>query len=676
MNIWRQHGCRWFLILLVAGIVRQSTPRARAQEAGWLHLNGLPEPSVGLEVDDSWENNRIAGANSTYDHLFITPLVGLKTSGSIYHPDLLTFDLDGAMGWGWDSATSSGSGSSQTLNGNQNVNRYLAQINLLEAKPYNAGFFAAQDHTYQDYGSFDTFTVDSTRYGGRINEVTKTLNLNADVGYRNEKDTGFTGDTEISETYLNFVGIQKRQFGQTTLTYHINQYDTTLNSSNSPSSSVNSLNQSVGVSDSETFGQRKQITAAAGASYSQAEYTGQRLDTVNANGNVTINHSPKLDSYLMFNFDNYRLNPATANSLQGSYTVRHQLYESLSSTPDVHGSYQENTSPTGDSSTSRYGVGLSENYTKRVGSWAHLTVGVAGDVDHEDDQSSGSVATTIDESHQLALNQSPVYLNNPNVIASSIQVMAGNNILLVEGADYQVVLSGALTRIQLTVPASSTVLSLLGGNINNSLPVLVNYQSDSLNNAAYELYTASAQFRLDMFGKYGLYARWNWAGNNAPAGTAVQSLTDLVLGADYNRKWFRAGVEYENYDCNFSQYQAGRCFQNFNFHLNEKSSLSLNFNESLYRYSDGGTQEQFLFFSRYSIQLFTSLAWYVEAGASSQNVLGSETLQGVARTGVSWSRGKLSLRTGYEYNDQTTSSGTWSQELVKSRFYLNMKRTF
>ena len=700
MKICRLHRRRLLAGLLAVGVLQRLAPWARAEEPVWFKLNNplfnqsqlispwnpqagstwllldcLPVTSVGVEVDGSHENNRVGGTTSTYDQLFVTPLVGLGTSGSIYHPNLLAFDVNGELGWGWTRTSSSSPGFSQSQKSSEFTDRYLAQINLLQAKPYNASFFAAQDHTYQNYGSFDTFTVDSTRYGGRINEETDTLSLNADFGYRNENDSGFSGDTEIAETYLNFLGIQKRASGQTSLTYRIDQYDNTLDSSNR----VSSLTQSVGVSDSEAFGQHKQITAATGVTYSQSQYSGQQLDAVNATENVSFHHTPKLDSYLMFNFATYQLHPSTANNLQGSYTVRHQLYDSLTSSPDVHGSCSDNSNPTSTSSTDRYGVGLYEGYNKRLTSQAHLTAGLGFVIDHEDDYSSGDVATTIDEPHVLYLptspNFRPVNLNQPKVIASSILVMAGG-VPLVDGTDYQVITSGELTQIQLIVPPSAQVLSLLGGNPNASLPVLVTYQSDSLNNASYELYTASAQFRVDLFQRYGVYGRWNWSGNNAPAGTVVQSLTDVVLGADYNWKWFRAGVEAEDYNCTYTHYEAARAYQNCTFRLDDKSTLALNFNQSFYSYSTGGTQSQFLFLGRYNLQVFASLAWYVEGGGSAQEILGTEAFQGAARTGVNWSRGKLSVRAGYEYNNQYTSTGSWSQDLVKNRVFLYMKRVF
>ena len=96
---------RWLAGLSVIGIASGFAPALRAQETQWIRLNGLPQVSVGLDAEGSTEKTTIRGNSSTYDHTFITPLVGLHSTGSIYHPNLLTFDLSGELGWSWDSAT-------------------------------------------------------------------------------------------------------------------------------------------------------------------------------------------------------------------------------------------------------------------------------------------------------------------------------------------------------------------------------------------------------------------------------------------------------------------------------------------------------------------------------------------------------------------------------------------
>ena len=668
---WHQ---RWRYVagLLAVGVAQRLAPWARAEDPAWFKLDGMPEPSVGLEVDGSEETTRISGVNSVYDTLFITPTVGLKGSGSVYHPNLLAFDFDGQLGWGLNQMSTTSSGYKQSINEYDVLDRYLVEVNLLQEKPLNASFFASQDHTYRDYGSFDTFTVDRTEYGGRINWNSGNFSVNTDFGYRDESDTGLVDSSEVQETYFNFLGINKRKSGQTTVTARWDLFDNILNVG-----SVTSQSESVGIADSETFGSREQITAATGVSYGHAEYAGQLTDTLNATENVNANLAPNLDSFLIFDFQQDQLHPSSESYVQSSCGLRHQLYESLTSTFDVHGSYQDNSAGGSSGTSDLYGVGLSENYVKRLQSWGHLSIGGSIVGDQQDDSSTGGTVSSIDEAHQLYLPTSaqyrPVYLNHPKVIAGTIQVTA-NNQLLVEGTDYDVVTSGDLTEIRLIVPASSHLQTLLGTSDN--LSVSVSYESNSGINASYESLTSSFEIRLDLFGQFGIYGRVNWQDNNAPSTVLTQTLTDLVGGVDYKWRWLRTGAEYEDYDSNFSKYDALRFFQSMDFSLERRSTLGINLNETYYHYPASGDQTVYQFVTRYSVQLWSGLSCYVQGGAALENVYGTKQVNGSAQTGFNWMYGKLSVRAGYEFNTQSTTTGEFSEDWEKNRIFAYLKRTF
>ena len=672
MNWGNFHHYRWLVGLSAVSFASGLVPAIRAEEPEWLKLNGLPEVSVGVEAESSTEQTKLSGGTSTYDFTSVTPLVGLHTTGSIYHPNLLTFDLSGDLGWGWDTSASSGSGAGQTRNDSAELLRYLAEFNFLPEKPYNASVFAAQDHSYTDYGSFNTYTVDATRYGGRMNWVTDGFTLNGDLGYRNETASGLTDSSQISETYFNFLGINQRKSGETTLTLHANDLENTSNGNG-----VDTKNWSAGISDSETFGSRKQFGASTGLNYSQSEYSGQQLDTLNASENLTINHRRNLDSYLTVNFNQSELHPLTSSQVQGTAGVRHQLYESLTSTLEAHGSHQEQSADASHSTFDQYGLSLSENYTKRLQSWGRLALGVGTGMNHQDQNASGGPLLTASESHQLYLSTSPnyrpVYLNQPQVIAATIVVSAGSDTLIYP-TDYTIVTSGELTEVKLVVPASSHLQTLLLSSDN--LAVTVTYQSEPLGNSSYDTFTANTQIRLDLFDRVGVYGRLNWLDNNAPPVVLAQTLTDLVGGVDYHYRWFRTGAEYENYDSNFTRYQSLRFFQNFDFTLSSASTLGVDFNESFYRYAGNGDQSQYQLMCRYNTRLPLAITWYLEGGGMMQNANGTEQTQGMARTGLGWNRGKLSLRLGYEFNTQTTATGGFSEELIKNRVFAFLRRTF
>lgn len=676
MNLVWYYRFRWLAGLLVLGVMQRFAPWARAQDPMWFRLDGLPEPRVGLELDASQETTTLNGTKSVYDSLFITPTVGLKGSGSVYHPNLLAFDFDGELGWGIDQMTTTSPGYRQSINESDVLERYLFEVNLLSEKPYNASFFASQDHTYRDYGSFDTFTVDSSRYGGRMNWNTDHFSINTDFGYSDESDTGLIDSSELRESYFNFVGTNKREFGQTTVTGQWNLYDNILDVG-----SITSQNESIGISDSETFGHRKQITAATGVSFSHADYAGEHTDEINATENITVNLTPNLDSFLLFNYQQNYLHPDSDSYAQGSGGLRHQLYESLTSTADVHGSRDENLAGGNSSTGDIYGVGLGENYVKRLQTWGHLTISGGIVADHLDDNSASGndVFSAIAEVHQAYLPTSPqfrpVFLNRPNVVAGSIQVTSGGQ-MLVEGTDYQVLSSGQSTEIRLLeAPLPCMHLQSLLKTSDN-LSITVNYQSDSAGNASYEALTSNFQIRLDLFGRLGLYGRFNWLENDAPPNVLTQTLTDLVGGVDYNWRWFRTGAEYEDYDSNYTQYQAWRFFQNLNFSLDQRSTLAFNLNETFYHYPQNGDQTTLQFATRYSVQLWSSLSCYVQGGASYEDVFNAHEVDGAAQAGFSWTRGKLSVRAGYEYNTESTKAGNYTEDRDKDRIFAYLKRTF
>ncbi len=637
------------------------------EEPQWLRLRGLPQASVGAEVEGLKEDIDLRGSSSTHEYLSLTPLLGLRTQGSIYHPNLLSFDLSGEGGVGWVTDTVKAPGYNLTRHETSDLLRYLATVNFLQNKPYNASFFASQDHDYQNYDFFNTATVDSTRYGGRASWTTSTLNLTADTGYREEKADGTTGISEFSDTYLNLRGTHQRDHGNTTVSLNYDDYNNRVNFGEM----VNSTSYSAAISDSETFGSRDQITETFGFGFNQYEYFSQSSDTFNASENITINHLPTLDSFYYFNYDRSEQEPSTSQYFQGTAGLRHRLYASLTSTLDAHGTWNEGTSPGSDTSNDRYGLGLREDYVKRIGSWGRLTLGGGIIADHEDHfTSGGNTILTINEPHILHRGI-PENLNRPNVIASSIQVLGPGGVPATRGIDYEVIQSGQLTQILLLLGSSGSVL-------HDGDSVLVTYLSDSLYTASYEALNGSAQIRLDIVNIFGVYGRLNWLDNNAPeyAKSYVETLLDLVGGVDANWRWLRAGAEYEDFDSSFTKYKAWRFFETFTFQPVEGTHLGLDFNQILYKYADGRDQTQYQFIGHVDTQLTTWLTWNVEGGLYYQDYFDTKQTLGAARTGLDFLWGKLRVKAGYQYNYQQTQQTTVSEDRFRNFFFVHLRRTF
>ena len=647
------------------------TPAALAQDIQWLRVDDWPEVSMGVDVEGSSEETRLNSGKSTYDYLSVAPVAGLHSTGSIYHPNLLTFDLSGDLGWNWDTQTTAGGVTSQTRDESAQLLRYMAQFGILANRNYNGTAYAAQDHTYRDYGSFNTYTVDANRYGGGLHWRERSFGLSANFGYRDETATGLTDSSAITETFLNLLGTQQRKSGQSTFAFHANDMENSVNSG----VAAGTKSWSAAVSDTEMLGARKNVSWGNSLTYGQADFSGQQLLTLDANENLAANHTDRLGSYLNFDYDRSELRTqSTSDRVQGSAGVHHQLYESLASNLEAHGSHQNDQTTVGTSTLDQYGINLSENYSKRLQSWGHLSLGLGTFGTHQEQDASGGVVLTPSEAHTLYGPSSPnypnpVYLNRPQVMLSTIHVIKADGSSTPLDPVYYDLTPGVLTQIKLNSLGESFLHT-------NTLSVTVSYQSESLANSAYDTFGANVSMRLELGEDIGIYSRLNWQDNDASAAMLAQTLTDVIAGMDYQRRWLRLGAEVEDYDSSFTRYQAMRLFQNFNFYFGDASTLGFDCNESFYTYPSGYNQSQYQFMARYATRLPLAISWYLDAGALAQEISGTEQLQGLGRTGIVWRRGKLSLRTGYEFNGQTTSSGNITEERVKHLFFVHLRRSF
>lgn len=145
---------------------------------------------------------------------------------------------------------------------------------------------------------------------------------------------------------------------------------------------------------------------------------------------------------------------------------------------------------------------------------------------------------------------------------------------------------------------------------------------------------------------------------------------------DYKRRWLLASAEYQNYDSTFSQYQAWRFLQSFNYQPSSASRVGVDLNQTFYRYQGNLDQDQYQFLARYNIQFEFPLAWYLEGGYVLNDMTGTEQWSRFARTGISWSRGKLSVRASYEYNYQATTTSYSTETRDRNFFSATLKRTF
>lgn len=637
----------------------------------------------GVQDRTTYKNN---GTSVTHDHYFVGPSLGLNAFGSIYHPNLLTYHInsEGAYGWGEDSFSGT---SSSSRNEWEYLGRFDASMDLLDSKPYHATGFAGYDHSYRNNDFFSEVTVDSWRYGARSVWQTGPWAFNADYTHHDENTVNpyritqtttntsngvtTTNTTTVNQTMdshddaVNFNTRHDRDRGTTTLNYTWDQYSRV-----DAGQAGNGTDNSVSLADNERFGPGDKAKWYSTATYlRRTANTEPSSDEVTAGSTLNVEHTPNLSSFYNLEYDYFDQADFNSASYFGQGSISHQLYESLLSSLIARGSYFENTAGNASGSTTRYGGGISEDYTKRLSDTARLRIGTATFIDHTESDS-GNVATVKNEPHTFTENNpapNSFTLNRANVVASTIVITddRGTQPPYQPGFDYTVTQNGSRTIIERP----------FGSSIPPTAPVLCSYQAEPSPSGSYETLSESFQVRLELWNNFvGFYGRINASLNNAPEDMRVQNIVSYTAGSDLTYRWFRAGTEYVIYNSTDSDYQSARAYQSAAFHPDASSSLNFDLSEAWINYSSAGREEQdIIFMSRYHRSLSQHFSMDSSAGVAWRNGQGVDQTLATFRTAIKYVIGKTTIDAGYDFQYNLFLD---DQEQQTHRFFFGYKRYF
>jgi hypothetical protein len=678
------------LLLVGWGFSARGQPlryRLPPEDPFWLKMK-ITSASVGIYSEGVFEQSRFAGSSSVdYSRTFIGPSIGLGLSGSIYHPNFARyiFDGEGAFGWGWERVSSTTTSSRSMFD---QIGTFQGTLYLLSTKPYSSSLSAAYDHTFRDYDFFNRTVVDSWRYGAQtgyregpvpftitythldereenvVGIITAT-NITAS-GKTNVVSHAIFGTSSLRENTVTLEAHNDREHGTTRFIYTMSDFQ---RSDVGPESS--GRDHTIGLADQEIFGTEKQVIWNNDLGYSMRRFTDAPSDDLNANSRLSIDHTPTITSFYDANYYHNGYGPGTSDSYNGSGGIRHQLYESLTSTLRGYGQYYNFSSEGGSSVTKRLGVSLSEAYVKRLSTDAYLTLGGTIDYSHTDVEQSGSIITVIEERHTFStgVGGGPIgtfFLNLPNVFPATIVITdEGRTLTYLAGLDYIISQNGLLTM----------VTRLGGSRIPAGGTVLVSYDAAPTPSGSYDTLNGLLQVRIDFWnGLLGVYARANSIQNQGTPGLVVQDLNAMALGMDTTWRFLRAGAEFEIYDSSFSSYRSARFYQSLSFRPSDASTLNFDFTESWSRYLDADREEQlYAFITRYHRRLTYHLGADLEAGVSQRVGPGVDQTLAAFRPGLEFAMGKLSAKIGYDFEYQRFLD---TEERFKHMFFVRVKRIF
>jgi hypothetical protein len=636
------------------------------EEPEWLKMR-VSEKSVGVFAEGRFEETtyRDSGNSITHERLFVGPSLGLELDGSVYHPNLLQYNIisEGATGWAQDEIRSSAETSRRDEL--EYLGRFSASANILANKPLNGLLFADYDHTYRDYDFFSRVIVDSWRYGGQANFTRRPFSFNAHYTHLEEESSGLDINTRSQDDITGLVARHERDRGVTVLNYTFNRHTREDFSRTGEGDDHNIV-----LSDSETFGSRDQFRLSSSVSYFLRDSLSESSDELIGNANLTADHTDTLSSYYDVNYDRFEIEDFTSENSTGRAELRHQLYESLTSSLIAQASDFEVSDEFGDGFTRRFGLGFSEAYTKRIGAShnVRLNNSLLAEQVEQDFATGGGFITVQNERH--AFGEGPggpdsFVLKLPNVLVGTIEVTDVNDTQppFVLGFDYEVLQNGE--QILIRRPPGSRIPNV----------VLVDYQAQKPVDGSYQALNESFQIRFDFWRNlWGIYTRVNLFLNNAPREMTVQDLRSYTFGTDATWRWFRVGAEYEIYDSDQSEYTATRLFQSFNFRPNEVSTLGIEFSESWIDYIDANrSEENYRFISRYHRGLSRRLRANIEGGVAIRQGEGVDQTLATARPGIEYVIGKTSIRAEYDFEYQLFLD---NEERYKHIFFVRARRVF
>jgi hypothetical protein len=630
----------------VAGILLGLAGRAAGQDTTqWLALKP-PVVFAEMDVESETISETLGNTHYTSDRLYLAPTLGLDLGGSIYHPNLLQFDLKGQGGYIEQNLTTRGEGENFTTRQTSYLQNYDANVLLLANKPYAAGFTATRTHTFEDIDIFNQATVDGQSYGGHMGYDAGPVPFTIAAQHTEENETGMQYNNVYKQDDLLLSAQNNRKIGDTTFSYDLGQY-------NQQASDVSQCEfyQYGTLLDTEKFGPGNHLESSVNFNEedSQSVVTNTTRNVIIQEA-LALQHSQNWDSFYNYNYYNAYADPAESETHSGSIGLHNQLFESLSSTWDVHGSLQDASGGGGSSSDSMYGFGNTETYTKELSDWGHLTIGNTVRYDLQQENNSGAPSTIFNEPHKLK-DGAPTFLNQPLVISVDKVTDPTGTKVYIKGIDYTYFAAGDLTQLE-RVPTSL--------NLTNNSAVLVNYTVQAQPSGSYNTSTEQFQVRLDLFqGLVSVHSEIDTVENHSDQDFILENSTDTLSGADVRWNWLQAGGAYETEHANLISYTALSAYQSASFKPSETATLSLNGNERWAHYPmENMSVDDYTLTTRLSDQLGQRLQISVEGGVwNEQGGPLAQTLL-TAGTHLRYTVGKLLFSLTYQFNQQQIVSGT------------------
>ena len=618
-----------------------------------------------IELDDI-SSSSLAGGSTQTQRIYVAPVVGIGWDSFIYHPDLLTFSVLAEPGYNWQQYNYGGTTSSQNsvlVNGN-----FTATI--LQMKPYATTVNYSRSHDEYQYDFFNSSIVDQEIFGATTGWREGAVPFTVSYQHTTRDSSGLSLNSTTDSTTVSLHASNTRLHGDNTvLDYQFTGYDSSSTDAQQKFTDSSETHY-LAIADVEHFGK---ATLGSSLTWNHQENVGAPADDVNAMLDFGMEHNAHLRSFASYSVDHYTTEGTESLNQLLRAGLAHQLYESLTTTFDVHGTLANNNSFGSTVDQQSVGAAIALNYSKHLGAWGTLTVGenLALDQTHQD--SSGSELFINNESHTVPLT-GLFFLNTPREISVvSIKDSTGT-ITLVPGlgGDYLINTTTDPWQIQIFTTGPNHIA--VGQNVQVSYLVQPNPTGD------YSTLGEQFQVRLSFWhDRADLYARYNSTENQASSAAFVlENISEFQAGADVTWHGLRADATYTDRQSSLYDYQSFALSEGYSLKTGLHSTAGMDLRQQWSEYPGGsGTNSSqnvtyYSFTSRFEWHPLAGLSWNNEAGYEEQRGAGADQDLIVLRSYLNWLIGKLDFRLGYEFQNQQYTLEKNQRNFV----YVRLRRNF
>jgi hypothetical protein len=242
---------------------------------------------------------------------------------------------------------------------------YTAQAQILKKKKVSGDVFANHSRVRLDNGFFSRRLLEQYEYGGTLFYDGDVLPWSVEVSHREEDETDTRTPRDSEEDNLTFRMRNDRSQGKTTFDYLYQDFkrqDYNVRP-------YEGIRHSARLNDNSHF-RNESLRLGSFAYYNDIESTSIPSTILTMKEILRAEHTENLQTTYEYNYG-FRDSGSTENiSHYGRASLRHQLYDSLTSTVSVDMRETDSTSL----DTTRTGYSINENYNKLIGDFSRINL--------------------------------------------------------------------------------------------------------------------------------------------------------------------------------------------------------------------------------------------------------------------------------------------------------------